>query len=411
MDTIAFLYGIAVAVLGYFLGAYLGHRGGPRSGSPAAAKGAAVEDNSQRLTVDLAAMFLERIHNVTSHVDQDVGHHASRVAAISGGLTEQMSGGSAVVLAAAAQLLEANRILQQNLTKANEEIKKQKQQLDSYMAEALTDPLTGLANRRKFDQELERRFGQWRRGGTPLSLILIDVDHFKQLNDEHGHQVGDNVLSQVADLLAQGVRQMDLVARYGGEEFGVILPGTTLSESQKVAERLRTAIEQFKFPYGDLTLDVRVSAGLAEAMLTNDPGVLVSRADSALYAAKQAGRNGCWAHDGQACVSVEKQPLLARRRSDRTQRVAPFINGHFPEPGMFREIDCEEISSQGFTYLLPERPDYDKVLLALGREQDRAYTTASVLQCRNIGSEATPLFRVSCRFTSPVERFAEAVAG
>ncbi len=131
----------------------------------------------------------------------------------------------------------------------------------------------------------------------------------------------------------------------------------------------------------------------------------------ALYAAKQAGRNCCCAHDGQACLPVEKQPSLSRRRTDRTQRVAPFINGHFPEPDMFREIDCEDISPAGFTYLLPERPEYDKVLLALGRDRDRAYTTASVQQCRNIGSDAAPLYRVSCRFTSPVERFAEAAAG
>lgn len=408
---IAFLYGIVVAVMGYCLGAYLTSRGSRGQADKAAGRAGSPDDSSQRLSADLAAVFLERMQHLTTHVDKDVGTHASRVAAISGDLSQQMSGGSAVVLAAAAQLLEANKILQQNLAQANAEINAQKQQLESYMVEALTDPLTGLANRRKFDQELELRFSQWRREGNPLSLAFLDVDHFKRLNDEHGHQAGDSVLSQVADILARNVRQMDLVARYGGEEFSMILPGTTLEEAKKVTDRLRAAIEDHNFPYGGKNLSAQVSAGLAEAMLTNDASVLVRRADEALYAAKQAGRNCCFAHDGQGCLPIEKQPRNSSLQSERTQRIAPFINGNFPEPGMFREIDCEDLTALGFTYLVHENPSYDKVLLALGRAEERSYTTASVQNCRNIGTETEPVYRVSCRFTSPVDRFAEAAAG
>src|SRR6185503_7619557 len=105
-----------------------------------------------------------------------------------------------------------------------------------------TDALTGLANRRAFDDELNRRFAEWQRRKTMFSLLILDVDHFKKFNDTHGHQAGDAVLTGVAATLRQTFREMDLVARYGGEEFAAILPVTNLTEALRAAERARAAI-------------------------------------------------------------------------------------------------------------------------------------------------------------------------
>jgi diguanylate cyclase (GGDEF)-like protein len=278
------------------------------------------------------------------------------------------------------------------------------------MAQAMTDALTGLANRRGFDQEIVRRFSHRHRGGPSLSLVLVDVDHFKRFNDEHGHQAGDAVLSQVADVLADNTRQMDFVARYGGEEFGIVLPGTPFEEAKVVAERIRGAVERQPFQYREKQLFVTVSAGLAEVAVAEESAAAIARVDAALYAAKQAGRNSCQAHDGAECVAIEKRVLPLKRQSESTQRIAPFVDGNFPEPGMFREITCEDLSATAFTYVVSEPPEYDRVLVSLGESTASAYATATVQDCRNIGTDAAPLYRIACRFTAPVDRFADAVA-
>lgn len=411
---VAFLVAFAYVVLGYALAMFFTNRGSSKTESKSAESDQeTAPEDEPAISGDQAADFLERIQNLTSHVDHDVNRHATRVAQISGGLQGgDVNQSSAVVLAAAAQILEANLQLQQDLLTAQEEIQTQKKQLESYMTAALTDPLTGLANRRKFDQELNRRFAQWKKGGSPLTLVLVDVDNFKSFNDEHGHQAGDAVLQEVAAVLADSVRAMDLVARYGGEEFGLILPGTTLDEARPVAERVRGAVEQSVFQYGQKNLQITVSAGMAEAMLTNSREVLLKRADSALYSAKELGRNLCAVHDGQTSAPLEKVARQQRRRADRNrQRIAPFIDGNFPEPGMFRDVECEELDARGFKFLSQERPDFDKVLVAIGSEEQRSFTTASVAEVRNIGTDDEPVFRVSCRFTVAVDRFAEAEAG
>jgi len=407
MSIVAFLIAVTYVCLGFTAGSFLSRRGAAVAGGASPSQD---EDAAFNLCGNQAAEFLDRMHRLTSDVDSDVDRHATRVAEISGGLSGEQRLSVAAAEAAAAQLLEANRQLQHDLASAQEEIKSQRRQLDSYMAEALTDSLTGLGNRRKFDQELTRRFAEWRRVGTPLTLMLVDVDLFKHFNDEHGHVAGDAVLHEVAQLLADNVREMDLVARYGGEEFGMILPGTTLSEARPVAERVRGAIAEHTFEYGGRDLRVTVSAGLAEAMLTNDSEVLLTRADAALYAAKEAGRDCCHAHDGQTCVAIEKTFVQNRRHNDCRQRIAPFVDGTFPDAAMFHEINCEAVSALGFTFLTHERPNYDNVLLALGGQSGRAFTSAVVKHCRNIGSEITPVYRVTCQFTVPVDAFADAAA-
>lgn len=164
--------------------------------------------------------------------------------------------------------------------------------------DGLTDPLTGISNRRFFERRLAEEVERWARQAGPLVCMLVDVDFFKQVNDQYGHQVGDRVLRQIASLLGQDLRGSDVLARYGGEEFVLLLPGTTPAQGATIAERLRSNIEQsaFVIPEG-VNLDVTVSIGLACLQpgvdsYGPDPAVwLFQQVDAALYQAKESGRN------------------------------------------------------------------------------------------------------------------------
>jgi diguanylate cyclase (GGDEF)-like protein len=157
----------------------------------------------------------------------------------------------------------------------------------------MSDGLTGIANRRCFDQTLSNEWEHARREGYPLSLLLVDVDHFKRYNDAYGHPAGDECLKRVAAAMSSQVRVYDLVARYGGEEFAVILPHQTLAGAAAVAERIRDAVEHAG--PADLALPggATVSIGAAACGATHlaSPEQLITQADRALYLAKKAGRN------------------------------------------------------------------------------------------------------------------------
>jgi diguanylate cyclase (GGDEF)-like protein len=162
-----------------------------------------------------------------------------------------------------------------------------------------TDPLTGLRNRRYLESRLEEELARSQRDWRPLVCVLLDIDHFKPINDEHGHLVGDQVLRELAQRIGHEVRASDVAARYGGEEFVMLLPNTELPAGYAVAERVRTAIAATPFHSQDLAqpLDITVSLGIAE--FRPEPGVelatagkrLLAAADAALYAAKASGRD------------------------------------------------------------------------------------------------------------------------
>ena len=177
-------------------------------------------------------------------------------------------------------------------------IMRQSWQIQLHLAEAHADVLTGLANRRAFDMEFSRRLAQWQRQGTPLCSLIIDIDHFKSFNDEFGHLLGDAILKEVANVLKATARHMDFVARLGGDEFAVLLPGSNLEEASHGAERLRSAISDSPLRCESHEHTLTVSIGLAEAQLDDDPASLLKRSDSALYAAKEAGRNCSFRHGG-----------------------------------------------------------------------------------------------------------------
>ncbi len=160
--------------------------------------------------------------------------------------------------------------------------------LDEVERLATRDELTGLANRRLFEETLALELGRHRRNGTPISLVAIDVDHFKRINDELGHPTGDAVLRAVGAALRAGTKPYDLPARYGGDEFLVLLPGCGRADAPGVADRLRRVASAAVDP----SLTVTVSAGAATLPDDADDGVaLVRVADEALYRAKRAGRD------------------------------------------------------------------------------------------------------------------------
>jgi two-component system, cell cycle response regulator len=156
--------------------------------------------------------------------------------------------------------------------------------------QALTDELTGLANRRHGGHQLAREIAIGVRQGRELALVRVDVDHFKSINDTHGHQAGDEVLAEVARRLTGAVRGGDELARWGGDEFVAILPGTDKPGAQRAAERLRAAIAAAPVQAAGTSLPVTISVGWAH-WAGDTPDDLLARADQALYAAKDAGRN------------------------------------------------------------------------------------------------------------------------
>jgi diguanylate cyclase (GGDEF)-like protein len=158
--------------------------------------------------------------------------------------------------------------------------------------QAHTDPLTGLANRRHFFEVAEAELARSRRYETPLSLLMVDIDHFKEVNDAHGHRAGDRVLQQLAKTCLEVLRNVDVVGRVGGEEFAILLPETDVGGAVEVAERLRTAIEAVGIPREEgVPLRVTVSVGVSSLAGNANLDTLMSEADDALYDAKHRGRN------------------------------------------------------------------------------------------------------------------------
>jgi two-component system, cell cycle response regulator len=166
--------------------------------------------------------------------------------------------------------------------------------LDHSLELAVTDQLTGLHNRRYMTGQLGALVNRASRGGDPVAALMIDIDHFKKINDSFGHDIGDEVLREFAVRLASNVRAIDLPCRYGGEEFVVIMPDTRLEDAEKIAERIRRHVagSPFRVSGGAESLTVTISIGVAATAGEGDNAeALLKRADEAMYTAKSTGRN------------------------------------------------------------------------------------------------------------------------
>ncbi len=161
----------------------------------------------------------------------------------------------------------------------------------------MKDGLTGIYNRRFLDVKLKEEFNRHRRYSRPLSLILFDIDHFKKVNDTHGHLCGDHILKAVASKIAGSIRNTDFLVRYGGEEFCCVLPETAFEAAALLAERFRASVADSEFTFKELTLRITISLGVSGLDKENStPELLIKKADESLYEAKKSGRNKVVAH-------------------------------------------------------------------------------------------------------------------
>jgi diguanylate cyclase len=223
------------------------------------------------------------------------------------------------------EIVEATRDMLAYARRVAAEMAESSQQIEGLRAdlanaqhEANTDSLTGIANRKYFDYELGIATEEARAGGEPLSLLLADIDHFKLFNDSHGHQIGDQVLRLVAQVLTQSVKGRDLAARYGGEEFAVILPQTALAGARQLAEQVRKTVagnrirlKSSRQELGNITLSI----GCAQFDPREALSELIWRADEALYQAKRQGRNQVLAAARDPVASAAYRGSLTARAS------------------------------------------------------------------------------------------------
>jgi diguanylate cyclase len=192
------------------------------------------------------------------------------------------------------EMRETNKVLEDRLALSRNEISNLQHSLEAIRAESLTDPLTGLGNRKYFDRMIGMAVQTALASGEPLSLLLFDIDHFKSFNDSYGHLTGDQVLRLVGLSLKQTIKGQDITARYGGEEFAVVLPNTALRQALTVADHIRRAVmakELKKKSTGEILGRVTISVGVSMLKAGDDTDALIERADACLYAAKRNGRN------------------------------------------------------------------------------------------------------------------------
>jgi len=193
-----------------------------------------------------------------------------------------------------AEMIESGLTLQKRLQEATRETEHLKRELNRATREAMIDPLTGLHNRRALEQKLRELFEDFRRKNRVFSVIMMDIDHFKVVNDRYGHKIGDELLQIVGATLFETLKGKDFPVRYGGEEFAVLLPDTVLADAYAVAEIIRTGIFNKKFKIkqtGERLRRLTVSLGVAQMQEGDTPETVLERADQALYLAKNSGRN------------------------------------------------------------------------------------------------------------------------
>ena len=181
--------------------------------------------------------------------------------------------------------------LRNRLSELESESQLARHQLEQQRCLALTDSLTGLANRRAWDERIEHEFAQWQRYSTPLSFAVLDIDYFKKVNDEHGHCGGDQALVLIANIIKNRIRQVDFAARFGGEEFVILMPNSKAGAAAEMLEHLRAFIEDCGFNYQGRHVPLTMSFGYTEVRDGDDISTVLKRADGALYDAKERGRN------------------------------------------------------------------------------------------------------------------------
>ncbi|MDP9128660.1 MAG: GGDEF domain-containing protein [Pseudomonadota bacterium] len=210
------------------------------------------------------------------------------------GSLEQIRDAVSKVVTETRTMTQQNERLQKQLSQTTQQLTEVRYNLDLVHRESQTDPLTGVGNRKFFEQEMSKATTAAVDNGTPLTLLMIDIDHFKKFNDSYGHLIGDQVLRLVARTLVENLKGRDVIARFGGEEFVILLAQTRVTDAEKVANQLRSSLstKQIRRRKTNETLGaITISIGATEYYPGEDTDGFIARADEALYKAKQTGRN------------------------------------------------------------------------------------------------------------------------
>lgn len=392
--------------------------------------------------------MLNDLERITAKIKADIGEHSAKVKQIDRRLSSSSSGAGSLqgIQQATGDLSAANDRLQAGLSGATEELNEQSQKLVEREQKARTDGLTLLMNRRCFDEALQTLVKTVDNGSRSGGLLMLDIDHFQQFNEQHGQQVGDKLLKHVARTLRETLLGSDAIAaRYGGEEFAIILPAAKISHEQRfamakqLAGQLRAAVEATMLVHEGQSLSARVSIGLAAAAPGLATEQLIGRVDESLAAAKQAGRNRCFYHSGKSClpvdetpqsgVAAERTPKLSptiavapvkpssgvtaggnsvnktpaeatpsptsqpaasskeRRKHERIScngihLIAPCPDGFVPAKDKFFRVQFCDISSGGFAMILPGPPTTDQFAVALKKATGLIFMGAQIISSR-----------------------------
>jgi diguanylate cyclase len=253
-----------------------------------------LQDTGDRLqyTVDQVVRYLKTASGETTEFGKTLDHYSSE---LGGGETQdEMQALISGLILETRRMAERNRALEERLNQSSGEIVELRQNLEVVRRESLTDALTGIPNRKFFETRLREAARDALESGDPLSLLIADIDHFKQFNDSFGHQLGDQVLRLVARTLSDSVKGRDTPARYGGEEFAIVLPQTRLKDALVLADQIRRTMMRRHIvrrntgdDFGAVTLSIGASCYRPGEQLSET----VRRADMALYHAKRGGRN------------------------------------------------------------------------------------------------------------------------
>lgn len=344
--------------------------------APSPAADSTANQETQANNVERINMAVLQLKDLAKNVASDVGDHNTLVGDLSeelGAVTKESSGSGAMVVDAVAKILAANNKLQDRLSDAEHKIQVQTEELREQYSEARTDALTGLANRRAFDAELEKNISGFHKNHRPVSLLLFDVDHFKRFNDTHGHLAGDEVLRNIGKAMSQIVKGSDKPCRYGGEEFALVMPNTKIEEARTAAERVRKTIETMDMSFEGKTLHVTASIGLAEVATGDDAAQLIRRSDAAVYTAKNAGRNCGYWHDGKECLPVDGKliPAVSKKSTSNCDLAGAIKINPSSDPKVpVRLVD------------LPDRSIFTDELKRRVSESHRLGTALSVMHLR-----------------------------
>ena len=242
--------------------------------------------------------FAEELAETTGSLAEDIGQHNSDLlqtmaaaAPPPASLTPQVATLLSSVLSIASTIHSTVQASHAELLRAREEIDDLRRDLKQSHEWLLQDPLTGMQNRRGMDATLFHEVARARRSGTPLSVAMLDIDHFKQLNDSHGHHTGDRALVHLSEVVRSVLRDSDTTVRYGGEEFVMILPETDLNGARFVVDRLRLVVRKSPLIHEGQRIPLSLSAGIAQLQPAENGSALLLRADRATLQAKSEGRD------------------------------------------------------------------------------------------------------------------------